>query len=167
MIAGAFFALFFVSRRSDNVSRLKNKSIRFLLDGIQADKKYKEGSLNSIKTLYKTITETDDPKKREEFLAEFKKRSLEFEDFLKNNPEVVFAEADRALLFAAVGGEYDEEEISFDSSGGKRVRKNRKHTSPDVSAIKELKKTFGSDDSAENKLVSAWIAAVTGGEEDG
>lgn len=148
------------------MSRLKNKSIRFLLDGIQEDKKYKEASLNNFETLYKTLVKTDDPKQREEVLAEFKKRSLEFADFLKNNPEVVIAEADKALLFAAVGGEYDEEEISLDSNGGKKVKRSRKHTFPDVSAIKELKKTFGSDDSAENKLVSAWIAAVTDGEEN-
>lgn len=150
------------------MSTLKNKSIKSLLEGIdeyeQTNQKIKGGSLNSIQTLYETLLSTNDKKQRERILAEFKKRSLEFAEFLNNNPDVVNAETEKALLFAAVGGECCEEEISIDSKGRKKVKHSKKRVLPDVSAIKELRKMLGSDDSDENKLVKSWIEAVTGGE---
>lgn len=150
---------------------LKSKSIKALLEGIdeyeRTNQRIKGSRLNSIQTLYETLLNTDDKKQRDRISAEFRKRSLEFAEFLNNNPDVVNAETEKALLFAAVGGEYNEEEISFDSKGRKKIKHSKKRVLPDVSAIKELRKMLGNDDSDENKLVKAWIEAVTGGDDNG
>ncbi len=41
-----------------------------------------------------------------------------------------------ALLLAASGGEYSEEEITIDSKGGKKVKHIKKVALPDISAVK-------------------------------
>lgn len=148
---------------------LKNKSIKSLLEGIdnyEAGRKgINGGSLGGIKSLYEEFLKTDSKPKRDKLTGEFKKRSQEFAEFIRSNPELVDTEIQKALLVAASGGEYSEEEITIDSSGRKKVKHIRKTALPDISAVRELINMNRSSETAESSMAKAWIEALVG--EDG
>ena len=149
---------------------LKNKSIKSLLNGIddyEAQKKrINGGSLSSIKNLYEEFLKTDDKRKRDRLVSEFKKRNQEFMSIIDEDPELIESEIRRSLLMAAVGGEYTEEEISVDGKGKRKVKHVRKNALPDVSAAKELLDMLGGHENKESDLAQAWIDSVIGGSGD-
>lgn len=49
---------------------------------------------------------------------------------MDDNPELVNSEVERALLAAALGGEYAEEEVRVDASGRKTIRRRVKKSLP-------------------------------------
>lgn len=131
------------------MSVLKKNSIKSLLEGIDdyeaGRKRLNGGSLNGIKSLYEEFLRTDSKPQRDRLINEFKKKNQEFAEFIQSNPELVDAEIQKALLLAASGGEYSEEEITIDSKGGKKVKHIKKVALPDVSAVKELKGILGNE----------------------
>lgn len=131
------------------MSVLKKNSIKSLLEGIDdyeaGQKRLNGGSLNSIKSLYEEFLRTDSKPQRDRLINEFKKKNQEFAEFIQSNPELVDAEIQKALLLAASGGEYSEEEITIDSKGGKKVKHIKKVALPDISAVKELKGFLGNE----------------------
>ena len=131
------------------MSVLKKNSIKSLLEGIDdyeaGQKRLNGGSLNGIKSLYEEFLRTDSKPQRDRLINEFKKKNQEFAEFIQSNPELVDAEIQKALLLAASGGEYSEEEITIDSKGGKKVKHIKKVTLPDISAVKELKGFLGNE----------------------
>lgn len=149
---------------------MKNKSIRSLIEGIDdfetGRKRISGGSLNSIKSLYDEFLKTDSKPQRDRLINEFKKKNQEFADFIQSNPELIDAEIQKALLLAASGGEYSDEEIIIDSRGGKKVKHIKRTALPDVSAIRELRTMLGSTESAESSMAEAWIDALLGGDEN-
>ncbi|MGN1480740.1 hypothetical protein [Porcipelethomonas sp.] len=152
------------------MSVLKNKSIKFLLDGVDdyeaSRKRINGGNLNSIKTLYEEFLKTDSKPQRDRLINEFKKKNQEFAEFIQSNPELIDTEIQKALLLAASGGEYSEEEITIDSRGGKKVKHIKKTALPDISAVRELRAMMGDSESADSSMAEAWIDALLGDEED-
>lgn len=128
------------------MSVLKKNSIKSLLEGIDdyeaGQKRLNGGSLNGIKSLYEEFLRTDSKPQRDRLINEFKKKNQEFAEFIQSNPELVDAEIQKALLLAASGGEYSEEEITIDSKGGKKVKHIKKVALPDISAVKEAEGIF-------------------------
>lgn len=149
---------------------LKNKSVKSLISGIddyEAQKKRINGSsLSSIKNLYEEFLKTDDKRKRDRLVSEFKKRNQEFMSIINEDPELIESEIRRSLLMAAVGGEYTEEEISVDGKGKTKVKHVKKNALPDVSAAKELLNILGGNENTESDLAQAWIDSVIGGSGD-
>lgn len=149
---------------------LKKKSIRSLLEGIDdyeaGQKRIKGGNLNSIKSLYNEFLKTDSKPQRDRLISEFKKRNEEFAEFIRSNPNLIEAELQKALILAASGGEYAEEEITIDSKGRKKVKYVKKTALPDVSAVRELKEMLGSSETAESSMAEAWIDALLGDDEN-
>ena len=131
------------------MSVLKKNSIKSLLEGIDdyeaGQKRLNGGSLNGIKSLYEEFLRTDSKPQRDRLINEFKKKNQEFAEFIQSKPELVDAEIQKALLLAASGGEYSEEEITIDSKGGKKVKHIKKVALPDISAVKELKGFLGNE----------------------
>lgn len=127
----------------------EKNSIKSLLEGIDdyeaGQKRLNGGSLNGIKSLYEEFLRTDSKPQRDRLINEFKKKNQEFAEFIQSNPELVDAEIQKALLLAASGGEYSEEEITIDSKGGKKVKHIKKVALPDISAVKELKGFLGNE----------------------
>lgn len=152
------------------MSTLKNKSIRSLLDGIddcEAGRKRLNGDgLNGIKGLYEEFLKTDSKPQRDRLINEFKIKNQEFAEFIQSDPELVDVEIQKALLIAASGGEYSEEEITIDSRGGKKVKRVKKTALPDVSAARELRAMLGGSESAESSMAEAWIDALLGGDKN-
>jgi hypothetical protein len=146
------------------LSSKKNKSIKSLIEGIddyEAGRKRINGmSLSSIKSLYEEFLKAGSKTQRDKLVSEFKKRNEEFAEFIQENPELIDAEIQKSLLLAASGGEYDEEEITIDGSGRKKVKHIRKTALPDIAAIRELRQMLGGTETAESNAAQAWIDAL-------
>lgn len=112
---------------------LKKKSISALLSATEETER-PNLKADSMKDLAEQFMNTDDKKERKKILEEFKKRRLEFADFIKNNPDVVNAEVERALLAAAVGGTYTDVEVTTDKNGHKRVKRTIRQVAPNPKA---------------------------------
>lgn len=152
------------------MSVVKNRSIKAILAGIDdhecTSKRIKGSNFKTLKTLCDEFFKTDSKPHRDRLINEFKKRNEEFSEFLNSNPGLIDAELQKSLLIAASGGEYDEEEIIFDSKGGKRVKHTKKIAMPDISAIRELKEMLGGNETSESALTQAWIDSILGDDEN-
>ena len=102
------------------------------VDGVD-DLKVKT-DIKSLGELTEAFLNTSDKSERKKLAAEYKKRHTELKSFLDDNPELVNSEVERALLSAALGGEYVEEEITIDSRGRRSTKRKIKKVAPNVSA---------------------------------
>lgn len=92
-----------------------------------------------VKTDIKSLGELSeafisDKADRKKLADDYKKRHSELQAFLDNNPELVNAEVERALLAAALGGEYAEEEVRVDARGRRTVKRKVRKVAPNPSA---------------------------------
>lgn len=90
--------------------------------------------IQSLGELSKAFINTSDKAERKKLATDYKKRHKELQDFLDDNPELVNSEVERALLAAALGGEYAEEEVRVDARGRKTIRRRVKKVAPNPSA---------------------------------
>lgn len=99
-----------------------------------ADNVKAKTDIQSLGELSEAFLNTSDRAERKKLAAEYKKRHKEFQDFLDANPELVNSEAERALLSAALGGEYAEEEVRVDARGRRTVKRKVRKVAPNPSA---------------------------------
>lgn len=90
--------------------------------------------IQSLGELSEAFINTSDKAERKKLAAEYKKRHTELKSFLDDNPELVNSEVERALLSAALGGEYVEEEITIDSRGRRSTKRKIKKVAPNAKA---------------------------------
>ena len=90
--------------------------------------------IQSLGELSEAFLNTDNKAERKRLAADYKKRHSELQSFLDANPELVNAEVERALLAAALGGEYSEEEVRVDARGRRTVKRRIKKVAPNPSA---------------------------------
>lgn len=90
--------------------------------------------IQSLGDLSEAFINTSDKSERKKLAADYKRRHSELQDFLDNNPELINAEVERALLTAALGGEYTEEEVRVDARGRRSVKRKIKKVAPNPSA---------------------------------
>lgn len=124
---------------------LKDAGIRSLQDNLAAydaaRKQEEKQDANSLKSLFDAYLNTKSKAKRERMLKEFSERRLEFAEYLQAHPELVAAETKRALITAALGGEYVETETGTDASGRKHKRRRVRQVAPNLQAILQLMET--------------------------
>lgn len=90
--------------------------------------------IQSLGDLSEAFINTSDKAERKKLAADYKRRHSELQDFLDNNPELINAEVERALLTAALGGEYTEEEVRVDARGRRTIKRKVKKVAPNPSA---------------------------------
>lgn len=90
--------------------------------------------IQSLGDLSEAFINTSDKAERKKLAADYKRRHKELQDFLDSNPELVNTEVERALLTAALGGEYTEEEVRVDARGRRTVKRKVKKVAPNPSA---------------------------------
>lgn len=121
---------------------LKDAGIRSLQDNLAAydaaRKQEEKQETNSLKSLFESYLNTRSKSKREKMLKEFAARRLEFAEFLQAHPELVAAETQRALITAALGGEYVETETGTDAKGRRHKRRRVRQVAPNLAAIIQL-----------------------------
>lgn len=116
-----------------NVKR--KQAVDMLSKAITGDDNVKaKTDIQSLGELSEAFLNTSDRAERKKLAAEYKKRHKEFQDFLDANPELVNSEAERALLSAALGGEYAEEEVRVDARGRRTVKRKVRKVAPNPSA---------------------------------
>lgn len=82
----------------------------------------------------KILLAEPDKKKRKAMMKNFSERRSDLAKFLKENEDLINAEAEMALISAAVGGTVTEKEVSY--KGGRRmVSSKEKHIAPNVGAL--------------------------------
>ena len=82
----------------------------------------------------KLLLSESDKKKRKAMMKNFSERHAELAKFLKDNEDLINAEAEMALISAAVGGTVTEKEVSY--KGGRRtVSSKEKRIPPNVGAL--------------------------------
>lgn len=75
-----------------------------------------------------------DKKKRKQMMKDFSSRRSDVAKFLKENEELINAEAEMALVAAAVGTTVTEKEVSY-KGGRRQVRSRKRRTAPNVAAL--------------------------------
>lgn len=90
--------------------------------------------IQSLGELTKAFLNTSDRTERKKLAADYKKRHKELQDFLDANPELVNSEVERALLSAALGGEYTDEEVKIGANGRRIYKRKTRRVAPNVSA---------------------------------
>lgn len=136
----------------------KNKAIKSIAQSLErSENKVTTG--NGFKTLAELTREfmnTPDKKSRAELTEEFKARRLELAEFLKDNPELIAAEARQALVLAAIGGELEASEIQTDNKGNRKTKKTIRQTAPDTAALlRLLEDTDSGDDNTDDGFINA------------
>lgn len=82
----------------------------------------------------KLLLSEPDKKKRRAMMKNFSERHADLAKFLKENEDLINAEAEMALISAAVGGTVTEKEVSY--KGGRRtVSSKEKRIPPNVGAL--------------------------------
>lgn len=113
----------------------RKQAIELLDKAIQnvSDVKIKT-DIQSLGELSEAFLDTSDKSERQKLAADFKQRHEELHRFLDDNPELVNAEVERALLSAALGGEIIDEEVRIGANGRKSVKRIKKIIAPNVTA---------------------------------
>lgn len=138
---------------------LKDAGIRSLQDNLAAydaaRKQEEKQDANSLKSLFDAYLNTKSKAKRERMLKEFSERRLEFAAYLQAHPELVAAETKRALITAALGGEYVETETGVDSAGKRHKRRRVRQVAPNLQAILQLLDATTADAEESSKFLDA------------
>lgn len=89
--------------------------------------------------LINALLSEPDKKVRQKMIKEFSERHEDVAKFISENADLINAEAEAALIGAAVGGTHTEKEVSF-RGGKKSVKTKRVKALPNVTALQFLLK---------------------------
>lgn len=89
--------------------------------------------------LINALLSEPDKKKRTQMIKDFSARHKDVAKFLAENTDLINAEAEAALISAAVGGTHTEKEVSY-KGGRKSTKEKRVKVLPNVGALQFLLK---------------------------
>ncbi len=94
----------------------------------------------TLNDLWNKIIAEPNSKKRQKIIGDFTARHKDAADFFAQNEELINAEAEAALIRAAVGGTHTEREVTY--KGGRKTVKSKKIvTEPNTAALWKLLKS--------------------------
>lgn len=117
-----------------NLTPVAKESLKALSDALSSQEASTDTSGQTAADFVKLLLAEPDKKKRKKMVKDFSERRSDLAKFLKENEDLINAEAEMALISAAVGGTITEKEVSY--RGGRRTVSSReKHIAPNVSAL--------------------------------
>lgn len=117
------------------MNQKRKQAINILTDVVDSIDNVKvKSDVMSLEQLSEAFLNEEDLNKRKQLADKFKKQHEELHDFLSANPDLVNAEVERALLSAALGGEYVDEEMRISSNGRRTYKRTKKHIAPNANA---------------------------------
>lgn len=117
------------------MNQKRKQAINILTDVVDSIDNVKvKSDVMSLEQLSEAFLNEEDLNKRKQLADKFKKQHEELHDFLSSNPDLVNAEVERALLSAALGGEYVDEEMRISSNGRRTYKRTKKHIAPNANA---------------------------------
>lgn len=158
----------------DKMGAIKDKNIKKLAELLsernEGGSAFSADGTDDLRSLFAAFSATEDKKARSRMLTDFRRRNTEFADFIAKNPELLKAELERAVLMSAVGGAFDETEITVDGRGRRKVKRTRKQTAPNAAAaLRYLEKVVpekwgdnASGKAPENNLLEILRAGLAG-----
>lgn len=116
------------------MNQKRKQAVNLLADVVDSIDNVKvKSDVMSLEQLSEAFLSEKNPDKRRELAEDFKKQHEELHEFLSANPDLVNAEVERALLSAALGGEYVEE-VRINSNGRRTYKRTKKRIAPNASA---------------------------------
>ena len=115
----------------------KKKAVELLSKAVSSVNEDKHSDIKSLGDLSKALSVAANKKEQQELVKRFVTDHKEFHRFLKENPDFVNGEAERALLETAFGAQSVTEEERIDSKGRKSYRRTVRHGAPNLAAILE------------------------------
>ncbi len=117
-----------------SLNPVAKESLAALAGALDQHKDNKNTSGQTVVDFVNELLSEPDRKKRKQMMKDFSARRADVAKFLKDNEDLINAEAEMALVAAAVGTTVTEKEISY--KGGRRtVSTKRKHIPPNVGAL--------------------------------
>lgn len=113
----------------------------------------------------KLLLAEPDKKKRKKMVKDFSERRSDLAKFLKENEDLINAEAEMALITAAVGGTVTEKEVTY-KNGKRHVSTKEKHISPNVGALNMYLKNRMPDKYSDKPQTEPELEDVSDIEED-
>lgn len=126
---------------------LKDAGIRSLQHNLasyeQSTKDEENQENSSLEDAFKAYLNTNSKAQREKLLKEFAARRIEFVEYLRAHPELLAAETQTALIFAALGGKTSELETITDAHGRKTRKRKTRQAAPNMAALERLLDSIG------------------------
>ncbi len=117
-----------------SLTPVAKESLKALSDALNPQEASTDTNGQTAADFVKLLLSESDKKKRKAMMKNFSERHADLAKFLKENEDLINAEAEMALVTAAVGTTITEKEISY--KGGRRtVSTKRKHIPPNVGAL--------------------------------
>ncbi len=117
-----------------SLNPVAKESLKALSDALNPQEASTDTSGQTAADFVKLLLAEPDKKKRKKMVKDFSERRSDLAKFLKENEDLINAEAEMALISAAVGGTVTEKEVSY--KGGRRmVSSKEKHIAPNVGAL--------------------------------
>lgn len=117
-----------------SLNPVAKESLKALSDALSPQEASTDTSGQTAADFVKLLLSEPDKKKRKAMMKNFSERRSDLAKFLKENEDLINAEAEMALISAAVGGTVTEKEVSY--KGGRRmVSSKEKHIAPNVGAL--------------------------------
>lgn len=117
-----------------SLNPVAKESLKALSDALNPQEASTDTGGQTAADFVKLLLSEPDKKKRKAMMKNFSERRSDLAKFLKENEDLINAEAEMALISAAVGGTVTEKEVSY--KGGRRmVSSKEKHIAPNVGAL--------------------------------
>lgn len=117
-----------------NLNPIAKESLKALSDALNPQEASTDTGGQTAADFVKLLLSEPDKKKRKAMMKNFSERRSDLAKFLKENEDLINAEAEMALISAAVGGTVTEKEVSY--KGGRRtVSSKEKRIPPNVGAL--------------------------------
>lgn len=117
-----------------NLTPVAKESLKALSNALSPQEASTDTGGQTAADFVKLLLSEPDKKKRRAMMKSFSERRSDLAKFLKENEDLINAEAEMALISAAVGGTVTEKEVSC--KGGRRtVSSKEKHIAPNVGAL--------------------------------
>jgi hypothetical protein len=121
------------------LNRKQSRAVTELSAAINPDEEKEDISAGTVRDLWNAIIHEPNRKKRMKLINDFTARHSDAADFLAQNENLINAEAEMALISAAVGGTHIEREVSY-RGGRKSLKAKRVTAPPNVTALNMLLK---------------------------
>lgn len=117
-----------------SLNPVAKESLKALSDALNPQEASTDTGGQTAADFVKLLLSEPDKKKRKAMMKNFSERRSDLAKFLKENEDLINAEAEMALISAAVGGTVTEKEVSY--KGGRRtVSSKEKRIPPNVGAL--------------------------------
>ena len=117
-----------------SLNPVAKESLKALSDALNPQEASTDTGGQTAADFVKLMLAEPDKKKRKAMMKNFSERRSDLAKFLRENEDLINAEAEMALISAAVGGTVTEKEVSY--KGGRRmVSSKEKHIAPNVGAL--------------------------------